>query len=210
MNVALRAPGLLVCDEWLAPGPLAELRAFLDGCPYFTVLKDGARGPEGTLAELAAPLAEGRLRLLGGKFVVLRAGGGAETAQLPYPSGTPLDAMLESVERELPGLRDLLGEPGKDWQRLGAGPRLYPRGGGLASHDDADSVGTFALYLHREWKAAWGGALEVGGRLLEPEPNRCVFLKGGTPHRVLPVADAAGDRLRVSVIGYARKAKVAA
>lgn len=210
MNVALRDPDLLVCDEWLAPGPLAELRGFLDGYRYFTVFMDGARGPEGTLAELAAPLAEGRLRLLGGKFVVLRAGGGSEKAQLPYPSGTPLDAVLESVERELPALRDLLGEPGKDWQRLGAGPRLYPRGGGLDSHDDADSFGTFALYLHRDWTAEWGGALEVGGRLVEPAPNRCVFLRGGTPHRVLPVAEAAGARLRVSVIGYARRSKAPA
>lgn len=208
MRPALEGPGFAVFDGWLAPGPLAEVRSFLYRYRYFSVFTTGKRGPEGTLSELAPRLADGRLRLLGGKFVVLSAGARRETAQLDYPSRTPLDAVLESVERALPRLEPYLGRRGEDWQRLGAGPRLYPPGGGLAEHDDADSVGTFALYLHNEWREGWGGELEVGGLKVRPEPNRCSFLKGGTPHRVLPVGPDAG--LRISVIGYAREVRKAA
>lgn len=207
MNVVFREQRYLVCDDWLAPEPLARLRAFLLAYAYFTVLRDGKRGPTGTLTELAPLLSERRVRLLGGKFVVRRLVDGPAGGQLPYPSGTPLDSVLESVDAALPEVELYLGKPGSDWQRLGAGPRLYPSGGGLAEHDDADSLGTFVLYAHERWEPSWGGGLSIDGRLVSPEPNRCVFVKGGTAHRVLPVSDEPPDRLRVSVIGYSRRMK---
>lgn len=49
---------------------------------------------------------------------------------------------------------------------------------------------------------AWLGELSVPGRLIEPVANRCVFLKGGTPHEVLQVR---GPAPRMSVIGYTRR-----
>ncbi|MBI5200159.1 MAG: 2OG-Fe(II) oxygenase [Elusimicrobia bacterium] len=207
MRLHDQGPGWAVYDDWLDPAPLAALRSWLGTCRYFTVGVDGSRGVEGTLAELSEGLERGSYRLLGGRFVVRRTDGAKETKQLDYPSGTPLDAVLEGVEARLGELTAFLGEPEKDWQRLGAGPRLYPKGGGLAEHDDGDSIGTFALYLHERWEPEWGGELEIGGRRVLPAPNRCSFVKGGTPHRVLPVAGAAGAALRVSVIGYARKTR---
>jgi hypothetical protein len=127
--------------------------------------------------------------------------------RIPYPSGTPLDAVLEKVRESLPQLEAELGRPGEDWQILGAGPKHYPRGGGLRPHDDARFVGTFAFYVHEEWDAAWGGELAIDGSRVFPAPNRCVFLRSGVSHEVLPVADAAGPRLRMSVVGYTLKAR---
>ncbi len=202
MKLALKTPRFAVFDDWLAPEAFLRLAEHLHGYRYFSVTRDGKHGPDGTLAELQGAMSAEELRLLGGKFVVRRAVPGLDEGKLVYPSGTPLDAVLDSVWDRLPELEDYLGKPTLDWHRLGAGPRLYPKGGGLPEHDDGDSSGTFVLYAHRRWSEAWGGALEIGGRLIWPEPNRCAFIKGGTPHTVQPVL---GEEPRMSVIGYARK-----
>lgn len=205
MKLVLKSAGFAVFDDWLTPETFLRLGAFLRGYRYFSVTRQGKHGPDGTLSELQGALAAGELRLLGGKFVVRRVVPGVDAGKLVYPSGTPIDAVLESVDQ--PELQDYLGKPVEDWHRLGAGPRLYPKGGGLDEHDDADSAGTFVLYAHPDWKEDWGGTLEIGGQRVWPMPNRCAFIKGGTPHTVRPVLEAAGERLRMSVIGYTRKPK---
>lgn len=190
-----------VFDGWLPPAELAAVRAFLKGYRYFTSLPTGKRGPEGTLAELEPLLAKGEIKLLGGPFVVYRADPAVKTERELYPSGTALDFVIASVLARVKEVEPWLGT---DWQLLGAGPRHYPRGRGLPRHDDARFAGTFTLYLHEEWRPEWGGRLVVEGSDVPvyPEPNRIVFLRAGIPHVVEPVADAAGDRLRMSVIGY--------
>lgn len=195
-------PAFGVFDDWLAPDVLARVRAWLAEFSYFTTTPTGKRGPIGTLAELSGPLAAGTVKLLGGQFVVYRAVEGVKTERTLYPSGTPVDAILDSVRARMSELEPWLGREREDWQLLGAGPRHYPRGRGLPLHDDARFTGTFTLYLHDEWRREWGGELVVGEERVFPEPNRMVFLRAGVPHEVEPVDDAAGGRLRMSVIGY--------
>lgn len=199
----MRNSGFAVYDDWLAPDAWRRLRAFLAGYRYFSVTPQGRRGPDGTLAELSGELSAGRVKLLGGPFVVKALDGPVSPGKIPYPSGTPLDELLDGVEARAEELAPWLGLPRRDWTLLGCGPRLYPAGCGLARHDDARFRGTFVLYAHERWEADWGGALAFDdGVSIEPAPNRCVFLKAGVPHAVRPVAPAAGARLRESVIGY--------
>lgn len=190
-----------VFDGWLTPADLAAVRAFLKAYRYFSSTPSGKRGPNGTLAELEPLLAKREVRLLGGPFVVYRTDPAVKTERDLYPSGTALDLVIASVLARLPEVEPWLG---KGWQLLGAGPRHYPRGRGLPRHDDARFAGTFTLYVHEAWEPEWGGRLVVEGASepVFPEPNRMVFLRAGTPHVVEPVTEAAGERLRMSVIGY--------
>lgn len=198
-----------VFDGWLPEKDLAALRAWLASYRYFTSTPTGKRGPDGTLAELEGPLAAGDVKLLGGPFVVYRADPAVRTERTLYPSGCALDLVLASVRARLPELEPWLGREKDDWQLMGAGPRHYPRGRGLPLHDDARFAGTFTLYVHEEWRREWGGELLVEGAAepIFPEPNRMVFLKSGVPHVVESVSGAAGERLRMSVIGYTYRTK---
>ena len=208
MNRTGRTDGVSVFDDWLPPEDLFRLGRWLRSCRYAGVGPDGGRGPEGTLDELAGPLAAGGIKFLRRPFVVAQEGGRLSGGRTAYPSGTPLDEVLDRVRACAAGLGPEFGDPVSAWRRLGAGPKHYPRGHGMDWHDDARFVGTFALYCHDEWETSWGGELELGregGTRVEPLPNRCVFLRSGTRHRVIPVAEAAGARLRMSVIGYASR-----
>lgn len=203
----MTAKPFAVFDDWLSAAELARLRRFLSGYRYFTTTELGKRGPIGTLEELAPRLAAGELKLLGGSFVVYRADPSMPTERTLYPSGTDVDLVLDSVRARMTELEPWLGRERLHWQLLGAGPRLYPQGRGMAEHDDARFVGTFTLYTHERWEPAFGGLLEIGQTLIEPRPNRLVALAAGVPHRVRPVAPEAGPWLRSSVIGYTYRRK---
>lgn len=195
MRPAYRDARVAVFDDWLEAGAFQALREFLETRVYFSVTVAGKRGPEGTLAELGPRLQAGELKLLGGPFA-------------RQACGTALDLVRESVLARERELEPWLGRRGAEWQKLGAGPRCYPAGRGMRWHDDARFSGTFVLYGHPRWEDAWDGRLafeaEDGlGRYVAPRPNRCVFLRSGVPHAVLPVAAAAGPVVRASVIGYA-------
>lgn len=197
-----------VFDDWLPAPHLAAARAFLREFRYFTTTPTGKRGPLGTLAELKPLLDAGELKLLGGSFLVYRTEPSIKTERDVYPSGGALDLVLDSVRARMKELEPFLGKERSDWNLLGTGPRLYPKGRGLPLHDDARFVGTFTLYLHEEWRPEWGGRLLIeGAEPVFPKPNRIVFLRGGHPHAVEDVAEAAGDRLRMSLIGYTYRAR---
>lgn len=103
----------------------------------------------------------------------------------------------------------------------------YGRGSGLDWHDDGKSrVAAFILYLSAEWRATWGGELELFdcsvddvpcvefnvakdlmnaptvATSIAPRPNRLVVMAGGTFHRVRKVEPSAGDNLRRSISGF--------
>jgi hypothetical protein len=40
------------------------------------------------------------------------------------------------------------------------------------------------------------------GRYIAPKPNRLVVIAGGTPHRINPVNDSAGDHVRSTIAGF--------
>ncbi|WP_327586777.1 2OG-Fe(II) oxygenase [Nonomuraea sp. NBC_00507] len=103
----------------------------------------------------------------------------------------------------------------------------YGRGSGLGWHDDGRGRGAaFTLYLSSEWRATWGGELELfdcsvdevpcveldipkdlmnapmPATSIAPRPNRLVVMVAGTFHRVRKVEASAGDNLRRSITGF--------
>ncbi|MFG6201778.1 2OG-Fe(II) oxygenase [Nonomuraea sp. JJY05] len=103
----------------------------------------------------------------------------------------------------------------------------YGRGSGLGWHDDGKGRGAaYTLYLSSEWRATWGGELElfdcsvdevpcvdfdvpkdlmnapVLATSIAPRPNRLVVMVAGTFHRVRKVEASAGDSLRRSITGF--------
>ncbi|MHA6751674.1 2OG-Fe(II) oxygenase [Dermacoccus nishinomiyaensis] len=104
----------------------------------------------------------------------------------------------------------------------------YPQGCGLDWHDDGGDVGgaVFIIYISPEWRATWGGELELidspvddvpcqfwdlskdlmnapGPRIcVAPRPNRLVVMKTSTFHRLRAVHARAGDSLRQSITGF--------
>jgi len=85
----------------------------------------------------------------------------------------------------------------------------YQQGTGLGWHNDAGTGyhGSYAYYLHSEWKPTWGGHLligedEVGGRFIPPRPNRLVFIRRGIPHMIQRIDRNAGENCRLSLSGF--------
>ncbi|WDD92410.1 2OG-Fe(II) oxygenase [Burkholderia sp. FERM BP-3421] len=96
-------------------------------------------------------------------------------------------------------------------------------GAGLLWHRDTEVYsGAFVFYASAMWDANWGGELCVQpaplpdlrqlsraqkidgldrGTFFYPKPNRLVFIKGGTPHRVSSV-DASAEAPRFTVAGF--------
>lgn len=182
-------PPYFFIDDFLPEADFRRLQDYLRGYHWFSVTDIGKRGPKGTSDEL---LKVDGLKQFGGEFVVMRSSPELSTNKIPYPSGTPLDAVLEAVK----------GRMG-DWKLLGCGPRLYPPGKGMPPHDDAKFKATFVLYCHERWEPDWDGRLVFGsGDEVEPKPNRCVFVEAGALHHVRP-----GAKPRLSVIGYSFEPK---
>ena len=147
----------------------------------------------------------------------------------PFPTGTPLDTLVERLLDEAPGLVAWVGAPVEEWAALTAIAWLYPLGSALSWHTDSQMYsGAFAFYVHPAWDAHWGGELVfadpsaglrasarversvLSERIAErgigihvmPRPNRLVVLAAGHPHRIARVEPAAGDRVRASISGF--------
>ena len=105
----------------------------------------------------------------------------------------------------------------------------YGTGEGLSWHDDgADRIAACTLYASRDWRATWGGELElfdvptdavpmvagdvasdlmgspVNSTAIFPRFDRLVVLRAGTFHRVRPVT-AFADGPRDSLTGFLQK-----
>ncbi|MGW2215151.1 2OG-Fe(II) oxygenase [Nonomuraea sp. NPDC001684] len=146
----------------------------------------------------------------------------ADASFASVPVGDEHGAAMRSAVRkglEALGLDLADGEHFRFWR--------YGRGSGLGWHDDGRGRGAaFTLYLSGEWRATWGGELELfdcpvddvpcvhfdvardlmdaplPATAIAPRPNRLVVMAAGTFHRVRPVEAGAGDHLRRSITGF--------
>lgn len=149
-----------------------------------------------------------------------------------YPTGTAVDAFLESVLALVRARPSIVGSTGVDWQTMFCAPWLYPPGSALSLHRDAgDYSGAFTYFVHPRWRIAWGGPLVVFDRaesppapehrsdwLFEtddgpdtargiattvyPYPNRLALIGPDRPHLIGRVDVAAGESVRASLAGF--------
>lgn len=143
-----------------------------------------------------------------------------------YPTGTPIDAFTEAVDRVI----------GAGLTRLTVSPAVYRQGCGLSLHRDRFGYsGSYTYFIHHDWNFHWGGHLLILDRRTEdpdgdgnphdlhflsderqnrvatepgiavcilPKPNRLVFIAPEAHHMITRVDANAGDRARVSLVGF--------
>lgn len=147
-----------------------------------------------------------------------------------HPTGRAVDPALEAMRQAAATVPHLVGKEGEDWAGINVRPYAYPRGPGLAWHEDSGPYsGAVIYYTHLEWNVAWGGELlfadpapagsperaaldvsaknaailDVGtGGFVMPKPNRLVFIAPGCRHMIAQVTSAAGNHPRMSLAGF--------
>jgi hypothetical protein len=88
---------------------------------------------------------------------------------LHYPTGTPVDRLIEAVSNAAGDAETLLGKRGTAWVSMCVARYLHSRGTGLALHRDRSvCTGSFIYYVHREWDPHWGGHLLILDPRTEP------------------------------------------
>lgn len=102
-------------------------------------------------------------------------------------------------------------------------PWGYPAGSQLHWHKDQGSrkLGAFIYYVHRRWRASWGGALAILDAesrsaevvdeeimdspldpvVMMPKPNRLVLLEANTPHSIQRT-DLSAEDMRRAFAGF--------
>jgi Rps23 Pro-64 3,4-dihydroxylase Tpa1-like proline 4-hydroxylase len=90
-----------------------------------------------------------------------------------YPTGTDMDAFVDSLLAVQPQVSHLVGSAGQQWGHLSATAWMYPHGTGLSMHDDGSGIytGAYVFFLNPEWRLHWGGLL----LLVEGEGNSLVY-----------------------------------
>lgn len=79
-----------------------------------------------------------------------------------YPTGSALDAFVESLRSFTDVHPEIVGVEGRDWDSIFLSPWIYPVGSALSPHCDADRYsGSFTYFLHTLWSPTWGGELIV-------------------------------------------------
>jgi hypothetical protein len=153
----------------------------------------------------------------------------AEHEQPRYPTQTPLDRFIESMNDVAGDAADVLGE----WNGVTVGPWVYPLGAGLSLHRNAPAyAGSYAFFVHPDWNFHWGGQLlvldrrtgdggEAGashwlfderesragmdpglGLCILPKPNRLVFIAASAFQMITRVDVNAGNHPHVTVAGF--------
>ncbi|MES2019404.1 MAG: 2OG-Fe(II) oxygenase [Pseudomonadota bacterium] len=151
-TISLREPGLLVADALLGERALAALREHVAHGDYHSVhaqrwdrvwrLWDGQ--PQRGASVCYDP--EARFDHKGGA----------------YPTGTPMDQLIDAVRTQSALHPEVAGLEGHDWAGIYLCPWLYPVGSALSLHQDAAKyTGSFAFFLHPRWRLHWGGELFV-------------------------------------------------
>lgn len=130
-----------------------------------------------------------------------------------YPSDSEVDDVLKAVIKEKKRIAGVVGAAGVKWRHIFSRAYRYPPGTSLGWHSDQSPyTGAFIYFANSEWREEWGGEfLAVDeekkskrsknkgmGLFFQPLPNRIVFLRGGTPHRVHKVIEAPLGRMSVS------------
>jgi hypothetical protein len=161
MRLTFSDSQIAIVDDVLAPEAIGSLWSHLQSLRYEPVQGDHVRGVWRLLdgnplrGPLVALLGEGEDA--GPEAQTLRKQG-----RLIFPTGTPLDPVLQTAIAAPPEARRLVGERGKEWFALNARPWIYPVGSRLSWHDDASTYcGAFVYYAHPAWNALWGGELLV-------------------------------------------------
>jgi hypothetical protein len=149
-----------------------------------------------------------------------------------YPTGTAVDAFLESVVSLARANPSVVGTAGVDWHAMFCAPWLYPPGSALTLHRDAGNFsGAFTYFVHPRWRVAWGGPLVVFDRATSPpsgdhrshwlfddtdevdagsgiattvypRPNRLALIGPDRPHLIGRVDANAGEHVRTSLAGF--------
>lgn len=149
-----------------------------------------------------------------------------------FPTQTALDILIRRLLASRADISRIVGSFGETWTRFTMCPYVYPPGSALGWHTDAHCAGAYIYYAHPHWGIHWGGELLVEhaetdcvghsvssrgilrneplesalksalGYYFGPVPNRLIVLKGGTPHMVKSVENAAGENLRMSISGF--------
>ncbi|RAG83698.1 hypothetical protein DN069_20815 [Streptacidiphilus pinicola] len=137
-----------------------------------------------------------------------------------YPSGRPIDAVVEAIEGAAGTFEPWVGRKGTDWTCFSATPFMYPMGSGLSWHRDSrDRTGSFVAYVHPEWRDSWGAELLVEsaaaeggsaanagwGQYVTPMPNRLVVISSQARHAIKKVDLQAGENCRASIAGFFQK-----
>jgi hypothetical protein len=79
-----------------------------------------------------------------------------------YPTGSPLDLLVETLRSFTSDHPEIVGVEGSDWDSIFLSPWIYPVGSALSPHCDADHYsGSFTYFLHAVWSPTWGGELIV-------------------------------------------------
>lgn len=226
MRIVIQQPSCIVIDDVLPGRQFAELAAFgmetslrwtnlniykpvwsfYDKSPLCSafLLVDVAQRKQGGLRALPTPEGVAPKLRANANFADFR----------PYPTGTPIDRVVEVILRDHALLRRWTRSPEKAraWRSMSAKLFVYPQGTSLDWHHDR--LGSYTYYVHEEWKPRWGGELLVcddpsaelhqvqSGIFIQPKPNRLVVIKGGGYHKICRVTSLAGENARRAVSGF--------
>lgn len=219
-RVALRGPDIVVLDEVLPPAAFESVARDVDGREYHSV---HSRGWDKAWRVWDG----GPLR---GDGVYFDPSGAFPWPGATYPTGTPIDAVVDAVRDAAAGFPEVAGSEGTDWVAVFLSPWLYPAGSALSLHRDGGRYrGSFTFFAHRRWRSHWGGELlavqgDAGAPRGEPSwtaeddgptepgsgiatcvfpwPNRLVLLGPDRPHMIGRVDGNAGAHVRASVAGF--------
>jgi hypothetical protein len=108
-----------------------------------------------------------------------------------YPTGTPIDRLLEAINAVADSAAAVVGERGTAWNGFVLSPFLHPRGCGLSMHrDHTIYTGALTYYIHHEWDLHWGGHLLIldprtGEGIDRHDPKLRSFLSDDNENRVI-------------------------
>lgn len=209
---------VLVIDDLLAPKEFARLSGYATGRSYL-----GRRNFSGYRMSYAL---QNVIHLTPGGMQhapALAEEAAARRVIATMPTGEPPDLVTDRFEELSELIAPTVGRTDCDWYGYTRTMFRSKAGAGLPWHSDAGIYsGAYIFYASPTWDADWGGelcaqsgictdlhgrsrddkvALLNGGTYFYPRPNRLVFIKGGTPHKVSAVDASAGVH-RHTITGF--------
>tara|TARA_B110000879_G_scaffold18879_1_gene22913 strand:+ start:1570 stop:2115 length:546 start_codon:yes stop_codon:yes gene_type:complete len=81
---------------------------------------------------------------------------------------------------------------------------FYTSGSHIPWHDDGNHNGGITIYLNKEWKDDWGGALlyrDNNSNMIDggfyPKQNRAIIITDNIPHTVVPTTQSSDIRISI-------------
>jgi hypothetical protein len=151
-RIALETPDVVVLDDVLPQAAFAALTSHVASRQY--------RSVHAHHWDKAWRLGDGSP--MRGESVYFDPAGVFHWDGATYPTGTPVDAVFDSVRESASSHPLIAGREGVDWVAMFLASWLYPVGSALSLHrDTGDYSGSFTFFAHTEWRLHWGGALLV-------------------------------------------------